>query len=206
MNAIRTLFKRDPWLVCLTVAYVAGFSFYYVAISNFEFLGYVAVLVFFLVLIVSTLSKTGFPLFVLRGLSLWGLLHMAGGGIVVGGDVLYALELVPLIGEGESFILKYDQLVHFYGFFITTFVVYHLLSKNVAGARGTKSAIVFSAFASMGLSVVNELVEFIAVVALPETGVGGYYNTLLDLSFNTLGAIAAAAIIYIGIQKENSGR
>ncbi len=54
--------------------------------------------------------------------------------------------------------------------------------------------------ASVGLSVLNELVEFGAVVALGKTGVGGYGNTLLDLVFNTLGAFTAAFFIYT---KEN---
>jgi putative membrane protein len=46
----------------------------------------------------------------------------------------------------------------------------------------------------MGLSVVNELIEFAAVVVSPSTGVGGYVNTLLDLLFNTLGAVSGAVI------------
>ncbi len=47
----------------------------------------------------------------------------------------------------------------------------------------------------MGLGVggLNEIVEFIAVLTIPETGVGGYDNTLWDMVFNLLGACAAAA-------------
>jgi putative membrane protein len=43
----------------------------------------------------------------------------------------------------------------------------------------------------MGLGALNEIVEFAAVVASPSTGVGGYYNTALDLVFNGLGATLA---------------
>ncbi|MEK6824495.1 MAG: hypothetical protein AABY02_01455, partial [Nanoarchaeota archaeon] len=50
------------------------------------------------------------------------------------------------------------------------------------------------ALASMGLSVINELVEFGAVVFIEKTGVGGYFNTSLDLLFNTLGAVVGAGV------------
>jgi hypothetical protein len=45
-----------------------------------------------------------------------------------------------------------------------------------------------AAIAGMGLGALNEIVEFIAVLTLPETGVGGYVNTSLDLTANTIGA------------------
>ena len=39
------------------------------------------------------------------------------------------------------------------------------------------------------------IIEFGAVLALPETGVGGYYNTAIDLVANGLGALLAATVI-----------
>ncbi len=49
----------------------------------------------------------------------------------------------------------------------------------------------------MGLGVLNELIEFSAVLVFPDTNVGGYFNTALDLVFNTLGALAAAVLASI---------
>jgi hypothetical protein len=49
-------------------------------------------------------------------------------------------------------------------------------------------------FAAMGFGALNELIEFLAVLSVPETGVGGYYNTGLDIVANALGAICAAFI------------
>jgi putative membrane protein len=40
-------------------------------------------------------------------------------------------------------------------------------------------------------------VEFIAVLSFPQTNVGGYVNTSLDLVFNALGAIAAVIFIQL---------
>lgn len=51
-----------------------------------------------------------------------------------------------------------------------------------------------------GFGAINEIVEFLAVVALPETGVGGYANTLLDLVFNFVGALSAV----IGLARRNA--
>jgi len=190
-------FKKGEWLlIAFNLIYVAIFTFYYVSIRNFEFLWYVAVLVFFLALILCTIRRSQFDSIILWGLSIWGILHMAGGGVLVGGEVLYKLHLIPIIGSGDLFILKYDQLVHFYGFGVATLVVYHLLRPYLNEHTNWKVVYPILVVAGTGLGVLNEIVEFIAVLLVPNTGVGGYENTVLDLVFNTLGAIAATFIIH----------
>jgi hypothetical protein len=47
----------------------------------------------------------------------------------------------------------------------------------------------------MGLGAVNEIIEFVAVLSVPDTNVGGYLNTALDLIFNALGAIVAMLLV-----------
>jgi hypothetical protein len=47
----------------------------------------------------------------------------------------------------------------------------------------------------MGFGALNEVIEFIAVLTIPHTNVGGYINTGWDLVFNLLGALTAAAAI-----------
>ena len=39
------------------------------------------------------------------------------------------------------------------------------------------------------------MIEFVAVLGIADTNVGGYYNTALDLVFNALGAIIAASVL-----------
>ncbi len=191
------LIRRHLWLIIANLAYVAGFGLYYLAIENFEFLWYVAVLLFFMFLIGLTLNRTHFPPWLLWLLSLWGLLHMAGGGVAVGDRVLYAYEIVHLFGSGDGFVLRFDQVVHLYGFFVTTFIVHHLLKPHCARPYATM-VLVLSAVASMGFGALNELVEFLAVLVSSETGVGGYYNTALDLVFNALGATLAFFVLFVG--------
>ena len=202
MRTLKILFRTHPFLILFNLAYVLGFGGYYAFSQNYEFLWYVLVLVFFLVLIGVTLEKSRFTPVILWMLSLWGLLHMAGGGVVVNGDVLYTLVLVPLAHVGDTVILKYDQVVHFYGFFVSTWVMYHLLAPHLKEKAGTFMPFFVSSLAGAGLGALNEIVEFAAVVSVPETGVGGYYNTALDLVFNMFGALAAAWVLFIRKKRE----
>ncbi len=198
--AISASLKRT--LILVNGAYILGFAAYYVSIRNYEFLWYVAILIFFFSLILFTIEKSKFPPFILWGLSLWGLFHMAGGGVRIGEKVLYAQPLIHLFGEGESLVLKYDQVVHAFGFMMATFVVYHLLKKYLI-PNSTHGVIYFvSACAGMGLGALNEIVEFIPVALGFQTGVGGYFNTAIDLVFNGLGALIAILVIHVRRKKK----
>ena len=178
-----------------TFAYIAAFTLWFVSIGNYEFIVYVTTMLALMLLVGLTLGKAQYPLPMLWGLSIWGLLHMAGGGVPVGGSVLYNLHLVPIVETDVLFILKYDQLVHAYGFGITAWVLHHILTLHFPDTRGTATALFFPALASMGLGAVNEIIEFSAVLMVPDTNVGGYINTALDLCFNAFGAIVAVTVI-----------
>lgn len=188
--------RHEKALVVANLAYIIPFTAYYILNRNFEFLWYVFVLVAFFVLLLVTRRKSGFTPTILWGLSLWGFLHMAGGGIKVGGDVLYALPLIHIADIGDTMILKYDQVVHFFGFAVATLVVHHLLKRYLSPQTNWKVVYPIIIAAGMGLGALNEIVEFAAVLAAENTGVGGYYNTALDLVFNALGALAAVVFIH----------
>ncbi len=188
--------KRGEWFVAIFSAiYIFAFLIYYVSIKNYEFLWYIAVLVLFFVLILATIRKSNFDYMILWGLSLWGLLHLAGGGLIVNGQALYKF-VIPLFKVGGEWILRFDQFVHFFGFGVTTIVGFHLLNPYLNKKVNLKIVYPLLVLIGMGAGVLNEIVEFIAVVSFPETGVGGYVNTSLDLIFNTIGAIAGVAIIH----------
>jgi len=193
--------KGEWFLMIFNLAYIIGFGAYYISIKNYEFLWYVGVLVFFFLLIGLTLHRSKFDYLILWGLSLWGLMHMAGGGIRLGDSVLYAWRMIPIINSGDIFILKFDQFVHFFGFGVTTLIAYHLLKPYLNEETNYKIIYPLLVAVSMGLGALNEIVEFAAVVSFPETGVGGYYNTALDLLFNMLGAIAAIFVIHFRRKK-----
>ncbi len=183
-------------VLAFTAIYVGGFFAYYMSIGNYEFIWYVATLIGLIGLIVVTRERAALPPAMLWALSIWGLVHMAGGGVTVGDGVLYNYIVLPLGGDGEMRLLKFDQLVHFYGFAVTAWLLWHLMDRHFEALRGTTTHYVYPALASMGLGAVNEMIEFAAVLLFPDTNVGGYYNTALDLVFNGLGALTAVVVIW----------
>ena len=178
-----------------TAAYVCGFTVWFLASGNFEFIVYVATMVGLIALVGLTLERASFPVPMLWALSFWGLLHMAGGGVPVAGSVLYNLPLVPIAEVQGSVILKYDQAVHAFGFGVTAWLLHFLLTRHYPETRGSWTAFALPLFGAMGLGALNEMIEFTAVLAVPDTNVGGYINTALDLCFNALGAFVATLIV-----------
>ena len=191
------MIKKGEWfLIVFNLAYIIGFTLYYLGKQNYEFMVYIGVLVLLFVLVLAIQRRVKFPLMILWMLSIWGLLHMSGGGVhLADGTVLYRWIPVELYNAGDQFgefvILKFDQILHFYIYFVMSFVLAHLLRSKISRIKPLYFYTVI-ALASMGLSVINELVEFGAVVFIEKTGVGGYFNTSLDLLFNTLGAVVGA--------------
>jgi hypothetical protein len=135
----------------------------------------------------------------LWGLSVWGMVHMAGGLVPIpaawprlGGQVLYNLWLVPNL-------LKYDQLVHAYGFGLMTWICWQGMqtafeSRGVT-VRPTGGLMTLCVAAGMGFGALNEVVEFIAALTIQGTNVGGYENTGWDLVSNLVGCLLAAVVI-----------
>ena len=120
---------------------------------------------------------------------------MLGGGVPVGDSVLYGVQLIDFVNNGEFTILKYDQVVHAFGFGVSTLVAHHLLVRRWRPEASKALLYALAAGVGMGLGTINEIVEFIAVLSFPETGVGGYINTSLDLIANMVGAILAALFL-----------
>lgn len=127
---------------------------------------------------------------------------MAGGSIPVGDTVLYGVQLIPLVANGEFTLIKYDQVVHAFGFAVATLVAHHLLAPRWKEDASKTLGYALAAGVGMGLGALNEIVEFIAVITFPETGVGGYFNTGLDLVANLVGVLIA--VVYLKHRDRNS--
>jgi uncharacterized membrane protein YjdF len=212
MNSSTTsqpLSPRQLWpLILFTAAYLLAALAGVVLTGNGEFVFYLVVMVVMVVLLVLVVvihQRVHFSRTVLWGLSLWGALHMAGGLLAVpdswpiNGEirVLYSLWLVPGY-------LKYDQLVHAFGFGVTTLVCWeglrsiirpHLLPGTYP--QTTLGMVTLCAAAAMGFGALNEIVEFAATLLVPETNVGGYENTGWDLVANMMGAVSVATWLYL---------
>lgn len=186
-----------------TAAYMLAAVAGAVASGNGEFVFYIGVMIVLIAAICGVHRRVQFSGGVLWGLAVWGLVHMAGGLVPlpeswpIDGEirVLYSWWILPDR-------LKYDQVVHAYGFAVTTIVCWQGLQAILRG-RGASGAIVPSvgmltlcAAASLGFSALNEIVEFTATLIVPSTNVGGYVNTGWDLVSNAVGAVSAAAFLW----------
>jgi uncharacterized membrane protein YjdF len=179
--------KNVVWAFLITLPI---FIVLFIIQQNFEFIGYVVIvlLLFFLLLFSNRYVK--YPAYVMWGLYIWGVLHMLGGVEFEAGRVIYTFIIFPIIGEPYN-ILKYDQVIHAFGFFVATLVMFYVLKRYLTAPFGWKAVGIVVAMAGLGLGAFNEIVEFIMTVVLPNTNVGGYENTALDLVFNFVGALAA---------------
>lgn len=188
-------------VVLFNAAYMLAAIVGAVVQGNREFIFYIVVMLVLISVIGAVHRSVRLTTSLLWAFSLWGLAHMAGGlcplpsGWPYNGnnEVLYSAWLIPNL-------LKYDQIVHAYGFGITTWACWHILSHALrqpdgGAVRPTFGILTLCAAAGMGFGALNEVIEFIAVQTIPNTNVGGYENTGWDLVSNLVGATIAAVII-----------
>ncbi len=173
---------------------VFAFTATFIAQKNYEFIGYVVVVILILWVVMASTRHVHYPDYVLWGLLVWAVLHMLGGVVMPNGNVIYTLMIYPIISEPYS-VLKYDQLIHAYGFFTATLVMYYVLKKYLVRPFGWTAIGIVLAMAGLGLGALNEIVEFTMTVLLPNTNVGGYENTAIDLISNFIGALLAVYFI-----------
>lgn len=187
-----------------TAGYMLAATVAAIATGNGEFIFYIVVMCVLIAVVAGVHLRIRLSTAALFALSIWGALHMAGGLLPVpaswpiNGDirVLYSWWIIPAAEPGSGY-LKYDQIIHAFGFGVTTWVCWQALRAAVdRKLRPTVGLMVLCAAAGLGFGALNEVVEFIATLLGP-TNVGGYVNTGWDLVSNSVGAVIAAVLIYI---------
>lgn len=189
-NRRMTLTRREIHILIVNLIYIPIFAIVAMQKLNFEFLLYVGVVILALGFIVAKQHKVKLEPMILWGLTIWGFMHLSGGNIRVGGEVLYELILVPLVPHYN--ILRYDQVVHVLGFCMATLVCHHLLKPYLrTDITKWRTLCLLIVLMGSGVGAFNEIIEFIAQETVPETHVGGYTNTMLDLIANLTGGLLA---------------
>lgn len=191
----------SPLLTGLVITYMLVFSTLAFRQGNSEFLLYAVAMVIFISLTMLIHLRVRFSPIALWLLALWGLMHMCGGTIPIDPSltdpfrsatnpdnrpisaVLYSLRLSPGLP-------RYDQIVHTLGFFAATTACFEAVRVLLNAKKSIPLAVV-AVLMGIGLGALNEIIEFIAVLTIPNTNVGGYTNTAWDLVANTIGATAA---------------
>lgn len=188
-------------VVAFTATYLVAALVLALARGNQEFLFYIVVMLVLMAAVWAVHRSVVLSAGALWCLSVWGFLHMAGWLLTVptgwpvesASRVLYTLWLIP-----ER--VKYDHVVHAFGFGTTTWVCWQGLRAAFRRRGATVvpafGVLVLAAAAGLGFGALNEVVEFAATLLVPETNVGGYLNTGWDLVANAVGATVAATLIW----------
>lgn len=190
--------RDHRFVLGFTALYLLVGGAYFLQDSNLEFVIYVGVIVAAFALLFGTLHITKFPSYILWLISIWGLMHILGGSVQTPDGVLFAYHIYPFLDlGGEFYILKYDQVVHGYLYGVMSIVFLHVLTNTLRATGPTWILILLAVMASMGVSAMNEIMEFLIAMNLERHGVGGYENAMLDLIFNFGGAIIGIMLLYI---------
>lgn len=185
----KTELKLMLWF---TISYLTLFTILAIIKKNYEFLYYTFIMSALILIIVFYHKKIHLTKHIIFGLTVLGTMHIFGGNIHILGTRLYDIWLIP------PNILKYDNIVHAFGVFVATFVIYSLihphLNKKINHNPFLLSLILVSI--AMGIGAFNEILELGAVVFLGAAKqVGDYINNALDLVFNLGGSIIACFFI-----------
>jgi uncharacterized membrane protein YjdF len=165
-----------------------------VALQNIEFLAYAVVTSVLALVVWAVHRRVGFPSALLWLLVGWAGLHMFGGLVTVPADwpakdprVFYNFWFIPGL-------LKYDHVVHFYGFAVSAWVCWEGL-RSLGIVRPTLGALSLAWLGAQGLGACNEIIEFMAVLMVEDTNVGDFHNAMWDLVANASGALVACGLI-----------
>jgi uncharacterized membrane protein len=196
-TALGSFAIEHPDLIKFSAAYLMVAAVGTFVTRNTEFAFYLITLVVIISIVVALHLRIGFSLGVLWCLSVWGALHLAGGlmplpdGWPYAGDqaVWYSGWIIPSV-------IKYDNVVHAFGFGTTAVAALQAMSPSVKqGIAPTLGQAIAASLVGCGLGSVNEILEFIATRISPTTNVGGYVNTSLDLVSNLIGTFIAMILV-----------
>ena len=192
--------KSNLLILLFNILYLILFAIHFIKVGNFEFIWYIFIMIILITIFILLHKKYNFTTLTLIGLSIWGIAHMFGGSLLLGEPRVYTRILFNLFTTGDTTLFRYDHLLHFYFYLVMTNVIYQITTHYIKPNTNWKIIAVLIFFTSMGIGAFNELIEFMPVLFLNETGVGGYFNVAWDIAFNALGALIA--LIYISIKRK----
>lgn len=179
--------------VILDISILAVFTIYFLFRKNFEFLTYTFTISLLILIIALTIKKYNYSAMARYGFSAWLLMHLLGGAVYIRGTRLYDLLLIKLV-ESPLYILKYDQFVHAFCYFVITLFMLGIV-KYYSNNKSKFAIGLITVLAATGIGAINEIIEFTTVIFFNAgAAVGDYYNNALDLVFNIIGAIMAVLL------------
>lgn len=200
---IQTKSPKITGVVYMTVIYLLGFIAASLYLESYNSLYYIAIQSIITVVVYIAHKRIQYALPLLWSLSLWGLLNLAGQIIPLPPEVP-TKDSTQTLGElwlvREIFI--YDNLVHFYGFAVATWVSWQTLCRIIhtryqRRLMPTIGLLLLVVTSSMGYGALNEMIEFLTQLIFNLQHSDTYHSTCWDMIINTLGAMIAAVMIKI---------
>ncbi|MEK6822451.1 MAG: hypothetical protein AABY13_01370, partial [Nanoarchaeota archaeon] len=186
--------KGQLSLLLFNIVYIILFSVYFVYKRNYEFVVYMSTIVFFLFIVMSTNHKLFVPKGAWWALTALAFSHLLGGMVYVGTTRLYDLMLVPLSTVYP--VLRYDQLVHAFGFVCVTLFLYFMTRSWRGGMLRGRTIVLFLS-ALFLIAVGHETYEEIISILIPATGIGDFTDTAIDLVFDMAGGSLALGALWL---------
>lgn len=182
--------RRRPLLAAFVAAYLTAFTVAGLAVGAELTVPYLLIVGTLLLVVVRLDLRFDLGTALLWALAVWGLAHMAGGIVPLGGErVLYNARFGPDL-------FRYDRFVHAFGFGSATLACGRVLRHWLPRGRFDLTPAGLVVLAGMGVGAVNEVVEFVTTLVVKDTHVGGYDNTGWDLVSDLLGALVAGAVLH----------
>ena len=149
----------------LTLAFTLIYLIFFILLAiirrNYEFLFCIAVICLLIIVIGFYHKELHLKPLIVIGLSVLGFMHVAGGNLYFNGIRLYDIYIF-------QDLIRYDQIVYTFGFFIATFVGYNLLKPYLDPRIKHHPLILFILLVliATGIGAINEILEFAAVLFL----------------------------------------
>ena len=189
--------ERLRWVSVFVLSYIIGGIVLAYEKLNYEFMYYGMTVMLEIALIVYIDRHVKFQKWIMWCLAIWGLVHFAGGLMPIPAEYTEAGRPANLYNLRVSpYLPRFDQIVHTFGFGIATLFCYEAMHHRYKDFRKDSATFGILFLCGCGLGAMNEVIEFIAVVLMPETNVGGYENTGWDLVCNALGTLIALTIVW----------
>ena len=176
--------KPFDWFMALnaTILIVSTLTTWFTA--EFEFGLYAAVLLVAGALGWRYLRRFDYPLWLLALVQIGIVAHFAGGYVKYGPEGwLYWHHFLGV---------RYDKIVHFYNSLVAVLVLGVVFQGAGIGLRSIEPFVLVGVVLGLGAAI--EIVEYFAVLTIPNGGVGDYANNMEDLVMNLLGGITGVTL------------
>ena len=170
--------------IAVNAAFLIGTTLYAYAVAEPEFGLYAVTILGLATLGWWLLRRYDYPIWLLVLVQIGIVAHFAGG-------FLYPSDGISLYNHYFAGI-RYDKFVHFYNSMVAAIVLSYIFREAGLVMGAFEPFVVV--MVTLGLGAFIEIIEYFAVLTIPNTGVGDYANNIQDLIVNLLGGLTGVLL------------